>query len=837
MRFRGARSVSALLAAALVSACGGGGSGPSAAVPATGASYFPVDAGSRWVYTSTGAASPTIVSRSGTQTVAGQTGQVFSTVDGFDGSTWTEVYVVSDSGVRDYIPGAADPISQALDGLQIMVFPIEVGAVYRQADVTVDSGVDFDGDGRSDSIRLQLTLTVLGFESVSTSAGTFPAALHQRQVIVETLLPSSGLAPVDARLEIDSWYADGVGLVKSITGVSANGARTTSTDALTGYRVGVLSSDRTAPTVLSVLPAAATVVRAAFATVSATMSEAIDPQSVSASTFVVSDAGNRSVAGTMQVSGSGVVFSPAQPWASGTYSVRMTTGIQDLVGNPLSADRSWSFTVDANGPDLLSIVPAAGAKDVALDTSIVIVFSEAPDPATIDTVTVRALIAGTNVAASRTLVGTTLTVTPAAPLAPGTLYLVSLGGVTDLAGNPMVSGADLPQFQTTQGRFAYPVPIGSPSSGVFVAHAIGDVNGDGMADLLVAVTATGNPANDGLYVLKGLPDGTLAPAAKIDTGTRGCYVGTIAIGDLDGDGRPDVAVGGDYCGVQILHQAADGTLVVAEFLDRVTSAILVVADIDGSGKNALVGVGGGLGSVTIWRADGTGTLGFSQSVPIGSGLARDVAIGDVNGDGLPDIVVAQSGFAGQDIAVLLQQAGGTFAAPALLSTGSVWGATAIAIADLNGDGRQDVVASTGGNSPTFIAVFYQGASGLLASVTPIPTYDIPAALRIADIDGDGRPDVVVAHSGWNAVGIYLQRADGTLAPEVRFNAPYGGASPADLAVGDIDRDGRPDIAMAGSIIRQLPPSPASMGGGGASRAASLAAVRAARRAAAFAAGK
>src|SRR6185295_14371827 len=116
-------------------------------------------------------------------------------------------------------------------------------------------------------------------------------------------------------------------------------------------------------------------------------------------------------------------------------------------------------------------------------------------------------------------------------------------------------------------------------------------------------------------------------------------------------------------------------------------------------------------------------------------------------------VVAQQGVIGQDIVVVRQQAGGTFAGATTLATESFWGATAIAIGDLNGDGRQDVVATTGGNSPTYIA-------------------------------------------------IYLQQPAGSLAAEQLYSAPYGSFGPDQMAVGDVNGDGRPDIVIAGAIIKQ-----------------------------------
>ncbi|TXC66563.1 VCBS repeat-containing protein [Piscinibacter aquaticus] len=132
------------------------------------------------------------------------------------------------------------------------------------------------------------------------------------------------------------------------------------------------------------------------------------------------------------------------------------------------------------------------------------------------------------------------------------------------------------------------------------------------------------------------------------------------------------------------------------------------------------------------------------------------------------------------------------------------GASAIAVGDFNGDGRADTAATTGGNRPTSIALWYQTAAGTMAGPVLLDTYDLPNAIRAADIDGDGRLDLVVAHNGWMSVGVYLQTAGGGFAPEERFAAPYGGFGPESLALGDINRDGLADIVFDGHAILQRP---------------------------------
>ena len=137
----------------------------------------------------------------------------------------------------------------------------------------------------------------------------------------------------------------------------------------------------------------------------------------------------------------------------------------------------------------------------------------------------------------------------------------------------------------------------------------------------------------------------------------------------------------------------------------------------------------------------------------------------------------------------------------------------IGVGDVNGDGRNDVVASYGGNSPAaYIGVFLQTAGGTLAGSPSSTSYDIPEPVEVADVDLDGRADVVTLHGGWNEAGVYRQLANGTLAPEMLYPIPYASHyDPHGLAVGDINSDGYPDIVLAdynhGLVVLRNHPSP------------------------------
>jgi Big-like domain-containing protein/VCBS repeat protein len=110
-------------------------------------------------------------------------------------------------------------------------------------------------------------------------------------------------------------------------------------------------------------------------------------------------------------------------------------------------------------------------------------------------------------------------------------------------------------------------------------------------------------------------------------------------------------------------------------------------------------------------------------------------------------------------------------------------------------------------------VFRQNAAGTLDAPAVYESDEIPSAVEVGDLNGDGRADVAVGHDGWERVGVYLQRTDGTLGPETLTTVPYGNYASEAITIGDVTSDGRPDIVVAPhqtrlNVLRQLGPGPA-----------------------------
>ena len=294
----------------------------------------------------------------------------------------------------------------------------------------------------------------------------------------------------------------------------------------------------------------------------------------------------------------------------------------------------------------------------------------------------------------------------------------------------------------TGGDLLYSTPTYSSGGTYPYSVAIGDLNGDGRADLAVANTGSGN-----VGVLLGQAGGTFLAAATYSSG--GSAPRSVAIGDLNGDGRADLAVA-NY----------------------------------------------GSGNVGVLLGQAGGTFAAAATYSSGGSSPRSVAIGDLNGDGRADLAVANYGSG--NVGVLLGQAGGTFAAAATYSSGGSV-PMSVAIGDLNGDGRADLAVANSG-SETVGVLLGQAGGTFAAAATYSSGGSSPMSVAIGDLNGDGRADLAVANYGSGNVGVLLGQAGGTLAAAATYSS--GGSYPMSVAIGDLNGDGRADLAVANYRQRQ-----------------------------------
>jgi hypothetical protein len=317
--------------------------------------------------------------------------------------------------------------------------------------------------------------------------------------------------------------------------------------------------------------------------------------------------------------------------------------------------------------------------------------------------------------------------------------------------------------------------------------AIGDLNADGHPDL--ATTNYGPYPN---------PVGTISLLFGTANGTfdvRAINIGSprdvLRIVDLNADGRPDLAMTayGGYNGasvVSVMLGNGNGTFAaMANFASGSSSHDLAIADLNGDGRPDAVTVNTYPSTVAVLLGNGDGTFGARTEYSTGT-YPASVAIGDLNEDGRPDILT-EGTYYPRTYSVHLGNGDGTFAprtdlVAEILESNS----RSVALADLNGDGRLDLVA--GG----FVKL--GNGDGRFGPRTNHCTWGNPAAVKIEDFDGDGRLDVAVAHDREaGEVSVLLGNGDGTFELEARYGVGQGFGS---LALADLNSDGRPDLAVA-----------------------------------------
>ncbi|HLJ92849.1 MAG TPA: VCBS repeat-containing protein, partial [Gemmataceae bacterium] len=314
------------------------------------------------------------------------------------------------------------------------------------------------------------------------------------------------------------------------------------------------------------------------------------------------------------------------------------------------------------------------------------------------------------------------------------------------------------------------------------AVAVADLNGDGIPDLAEI-------NNDGgVSILFGNGDGTFQPAQNYDTGGVAL---SVAVGDLNGDGLPDLAVvnindsGGT---VGILLGAGNGTFKAAQNYTAAANPVSVaVGDFNGDGVPDLAVANAGtdpdfLGTVSIFLGNGDGSFKTPQNYLTGGPNAQSVAVADFNGDGHLDLAVTDFQFSGALI-IFLGNGDGSFRLPQSYTAGQQ--PATVATGDFNRDGHPDVAVVTEGK----VLIYLGNGDGTFQS--PQSYLGGASALAAGDFNGDGVLDLAVG--GVGTVSILVGNGDGTFQAGAIYAAQSLG-----IAAGDFNVDGHTDIASLDS---------------------------------------
>jgi len=319
----------------------------------------------------------------------------------------------------------------------------------------------------------------------------------------------------------------------------------------------------------------------------------------------------------------------------------------------------------------------------------------------------------------------------------------------------------------------------------FLHFVAADMNGDGVPDLVLAGGLNSLVAPEGVGVCFGNGDGTFQPAVFYAGGTDK-YIGTPVVGDFNGDGIPDAAtVGGS--GIWLFTGAGGGVLnpgVLIPFAGSGNGANnIVAADFNGDGKlDLLVTTLTGF-AVLLGNGNGTFQPQISFSTPAPPGW---IATGDINMDGNQDIAVipANSNY----VFLYLGNGKGGFSGP---TYADLPGAVGFAIGDVNGDGIPDLVSSYSyvalgrGNGTFKPPVFYPVAAGLFPDVNVV----------LADLRQDGLTDIVAQTGTGDIVSVLLNEGKGSFEDGEPTAVTGGGGCGA---AADFNGDGKPDLAVNNS---------------------------------------
>ncbi|HEV2831773.1 MAG TPA: FG-GAP-like repeat-containing protein, partial [Hanamia sp.] len=372
-----------------------------------------------------------------------------------------------------------------------------------------------------------------------------------------------------------------------------------------------------------------------------------------------------------------------------------------------------------------------------------------------------------------------------------TAYSVNSFIITYTGGSGSFNAASLlPKANLTTGIYPHSV-------------CLSDFNGDGKPDLLVS---RGSSSNISVFANTSIR-GTLSFGSQIDFPGLGRSHEGSATSDLDGDGKPDVVIANSYntASVSVYRNTSVGATI--SFASKIDYAAddgpynVAIGDIDGDGKPDLLLANNGSNVVSFYKNTGNpGNISFAARVDFAAGTnPYSVALSDLDGDGKSDLVVTTQG-SSSALSVMKNTTDSgkvSFDSPVNYATSA--GLFIVSIGDLDGDGLPDLAAASS-SSNSVVVLKNVSTHGNLSfySASRFTTGTYPVCVAMADIDGDGKPDLVTSNQQSNNISL-LRNTSSSANISFETHVDYAaGANPIFVAIGDLDGDGRPDIVNANS---------------------------------------
>jgi hypothetical protein len=530
--------------------------------------------------------------------------------------------------------------------------------------------------------------------------------------------------------------------------------------------------------------------------------------------------------------------------SAASFSVLSSTAVRAVLGYGSSGDVSLSTvggTATATGftfvlgpaPTISSLAPASGA----IGTMVTITgtnFNTQNDNNIVFFGPVRATVL------SSSANSITVTVPPGAGYQPVSV-LNKTSGQTAYSANPfMVTFSYKSTFNPGDFFEKMEYATGNSPAGV----AIADMDGDGKPDIIVS-----NANDNTVSILRNtiaagaLSSTSFAARVNFSTGTR---PGALAIRDIDGDGKPDIAVAASSSnGFSVLRNTSSSGSInsssMATYVSYNTGMLgirsVAIADLDADGKPEIIASNPSASYLSVFKNAGTpGTITTSsfQSIfnaNMGSG-PTSISVSDFDGDGKPDISFANSQTSVKYVSLLKNNNPtgtitlGNFQGQINYAT-TLSGQVGNIAGDLDGDGKPDIVAAANSDLSGNINLLQNNAaSGSFTTTTfrssvPLSTGagNIPSQLAFGDIDGDGKVDILSINGPGNTISLFRNVSAAGVLTSTSFNKRddiITSTNPSSFAVSDIDNDGRPDIVVANSntntitVYRNTPALPPSM---------------------------
>ena len=324
------------------------------------------------------------------------------------------------------------------------------------------------------------------------------------------------------------------------------------------------------------------------------------------------------------------------------------------------------------------------------------------------------------------------------------------------------------------------------------AVVVADINDDNKPDIVVANLGTHN-----VGIRLNVGNGTFTGQTMYSTG-GGSSPRSVAIGDVNGDNKPDIIVANSATNnVGVLLNM--GNLVFTTPMMYSTGSYsypycVQTVDVNGDNKPDIIVANSYTSNVGVLLNKGNGTFSRQTTYSTGdSSSPQSVTTADVNGDNKPDIIVAN--FYTGNVGVLLNTGNGTFSRQMTYSVGHLSFPNSVTTADVNGDNKPDIIVA---NSYTNnVGVLLNTGNGMFASQTTYSTGDSssPYSVTTADVNGDSKLDILVANSDINTIGVLLNRGNGTFTNQTTYGTGSS-SSPRCVVAADIDGDNKPDIIVA-----------------------------------------